>query len=720
MFLASTDFILTKIWLPKLFDFSFSLFKRPTPFVRQSEAAECGLACLTMMAGHHGANFSLSELRHKYSTSLRGATLQHLITISDDLNLATRALRCDLSDLRQVRLPAMLHWDLKHFVVLDKISSKGLVVLDPAVGKEIVTWEQASEKFTGVVLEAAPTKNFTKREPENRLKVRHLVPFSRLFWRSLFQALVLSLCLQFFVLLAPIFMQLVVDEAILKADVSLLIIIAISFSLLKVFEVLCQLTRSLVLQYLTTITDYDMQTGVMRHLFRLPLSYFQKRFIGDIQQRISALSTIQYMITNTTVSTVIDGTLTITIGLALFIYSPLLALITTLTIVVYALIRLLLIKLSTRLSMETMLTDAEKQSHFLESLRAIEVVKIAGLEQQRVAKWRNLLVAVLNSKVQFGNTDILFAATNAMLLGISNILVVYLAAKSAMAGAMTVGMIVAFLAYKGQFETKLMSLIDTVISFKMLDVNLERVSDIVLTEPESNDEKGIKHKLEGQVEIRNLSFAYDETEPTIMADVNLKIRAGEFIVFIGATGSGKTTLLKLIIGVLQPSTGEIIFDGITAPEIGSKMLRRQMGVMMQHDSLLSGTIEQNISLFDDQIDLEKVRRVAKLASIDDEIDAMPMGLHTFVGDMGTTLSGGQLQRLYLARALYRQPSILIMDEGTSNLDIDTEKKVSQSISAMGITRIMAAHRPETISSADRVFEVGDMGVREVTDDWVTS
>mgnify|MGYP003641204981 FL=1 len=695
---------------------TFHLFSRSIPLVRQSEAAECGLACLAMIAGKYGARETIHQLRQRHSISIRGTSLRQLMDIAAAMGFGTRAIRCELGELEQVRMPAVLHWNLNHFVVLEKVTKKGLKILDPAFGERFLTFAKASEAFTGVVLELSPAKDFSrdKTSRQERLSLGDLIPFSPAFWRSMAQALVLSMLLQMLLLCAPLFVQLVIDQGILRSSPPVLLVLVVGFGLLKIFEIMCDMTRSLVLQYIATIVSFDMESGMFHHLLRLPLAFFQKRFIGDIQQRFSALQTIQNLIVNTTIATIIDGVLAVTIGIVLFSYSPILTSITLIAMAIYASIKLALLNLSRKFSMETMLADADKQSHFLETLRAVQILKTAGMETQRESRWRNLAMLSLGARVKLGNLNIILRTTNALVLGASSILVVYLAASRAISGSFSIGMIVAFLAYKQQFESRLLALLEAYFSYKLLDVNLERVADIVLSEREMHEGLDSDHLLRGAIQLKNVSFAYAKTEPLALIDVNLHIRAGDFVVFVGPSGSGKSTLLKLMIGILEPITGDVLFDGKPISSVGTKSIRKQIGVVMQDDSLLSGTIAQNISLFDDKLNGEEVRRAAQLASVDKEVDAMQMGFSSLVGDMGTSLSGGQKQRILLARALYRHPRILVLDEGTSHLDLGKEQEVNSALRALNITRIMAAHRKETIAAADRVFEVNNGRVVEIT------
>jgi len=695
---------------------SFDLFTRTTPLVRQSEAAECGLACLAMISGRHGAAISLRELRERSPISIRGASLRQIMDVAAGMGFGTRALRCELSELGQVQVPAVMHWNLNHFVVLEKVTRKGLLILDPAFGKRLVPFNKSSECFTGVILELFPTKDFAAVKSDRRvtLSLGDLVPASTAFWRSLAQAILLSLFLQFFVLCAPLLAQLVIDQGVLRSNPPIILVLIIAFGLLKLFEVLAELTRSLVLQYLSTMASFDMEGGLLHHLLRLPLSYFQKRSIGDIQQRFSALQAIQNLIVNTTVATFIDGILAVTIGIVLFYYNAFLGLICVLSILIYATAKLIFLNLSRHYSMQLMVAEADKQSHFLESLRAIQALKSAGLEIQREGHWRNLAMQTLGARVKAGNLNILTRAFGSTVLGISNLAVIYFAAQQAMRGEFSVGMIVAFLAYKQQLEARLIAVLDAYFSYRLLDVNLERVSDIALTHREDESYQTLSYDLRGEVELKHVSFSYSPTEPLVLDDACLRIMPGEFVVFIGESGAGKTSLLKLLVGVLEPLSGDLLFDGKRKSAFGTKTLRHRIGVVMQDDQLLSGTIAQNIALFDEKVNEERIREVASLAAIDTEICAMQMGYSSLVGDMGTSLSGGQKQRILLARALYRGPAILILDESTSHLDVDKERQVNTALKRLNITRIMAAHRPETIAAADRVFEIKNCRVNEVT------
>lgn len=687
---------------------------RSMPLLRQAEAAECGLACAGMVAGAHGHTTDLASLRSKFPISLKGATLKDVIEISSQLGLGSRAVRCEPAELQDLRTPAILHWNMNHFVVLRRANRKRIEICDPAAGKTTLTLEEAGKYFTGVALELTPTSDFKRKKERNPVKLTSLVKLDGTAWKAIAQGVVLSVFLQVFVLLSPYYMQIVIDEAILKGDFSLLMAIAAGFAFLKLFEAITTVIRGLVFQFLSNVLAFDMEASLFGHMARLPLSYFHRRHVGDIQQRFQSLTPIRDLIANGAIAALIDGVLAIFLGVIIFMYDAMLGFVVVGFITAYAALRFAFLSLSKRLSGDLLVADAKENTKFLETLRAMQTIKVAGIENERESLWRNLAADTLNAQIRVGNVNIGYGAISQGLMGFSNILVIYLAASSAIGGGMTIGMITAFIAYKGQFEQKLMALLEQYVNFKLLDVHLERVSDIALAKKEPGLQAPSTGKtLEGNITIENLHFRYATFEDPILKGANLEIKASEFVALAAPSGAGKSTLLRLILGLYEPSHGKIFYDGMEGKKWGVASLRQQMGVVMQDDTLLAGSIEENISLFDERPDRERIYEAARIAAIHDDIEAMPMGYRSLVGDMGTTLSGGQQQRVMLARALYRNPRLLVMDEGTSALDVNTERQVNAELKKLAITRIIAAHRPETLAAADRVIALHQGQLQEI-------
>lgn len=691
---------------------TFDFKKFSSALVRQSERAECGLACLAMIASMNGKFVSLTALRSRFPVSNRGTSLRNLIDFAEHIGLTARPVRLEIEQIRSLRLPAVLHWNLNHFVVLEKVGRRTYTVLDPAKGKLKCSRKRFSSSFTGVALEFTRNKDFSCSQIGERLSVKDVLPISEPVKKALLHGLILSVFLQILILFSPFFMQTVIDDAIQKSDRSILLLIASGFAALKIFEIISNTIRSFVFQFMSKVLSYEMETNLFHHLIRLPLTYFQNRHIGDIQQRFGSLQAIKELFVNGAITSIVDGILALLIGIVLYIYSPLLASVVVGSILIYSALRVIFMKLSKRLSMDTMIAEADESSNFLESLRAIQTIKAWRIESRRETSWRNLNVKSLNAQIEFGNTNIVFRSVNQILLGLSNITIVVLASLAVIDGALTLGMMIAFIAYKREFEGRLMGLVETAISFRLLDVHLERISDIVTTEPIASPSPVNEfNKLDGEITLDRVSFSYQGATTPTLSDVSILIQPGEFIAVTGRSGAGKSTLLKLLCGLNTPSSGRISFGVDGSNTHRSAPTRNCIGMVLQDDKLLSGSIEENITLFSETPNVERVQEAAKLAAIKDEVDGMPMGFQTLVGDMGTSLSGGQCQRIILARALYAQPRILIMDEGTSHMDLETERKINIALKQLNITRIIAAHRPETIRSADRILVVADRTIK---------
>lgn len=687
----------------KLFNLSGG---RHTPLTRQSEAAECGLACIAMIAGAHGLETNLTTLRQKYPISMMGARLSDLIKIASDVGFGARPVQCDVNEIPELKTPAILHWGMNHFVVLVKANRQNLVIHDPAIGKRVISFADVDKQFTGIALELTPSANFRKKKERNPVRLFSLLTLGNAGRIAIIQIIAVSLAIQLFDLLSPFYMQLVIDEAILNSNSGLLAAIAIGFLILKVFEAGSDLLRGLVSQYLSVLLRYNMGASLVRHLLRLPVSYFHRRHIGDIQQRFLSLDPIREFIANGAILGLIDGVFSIALCIMIFLYDVVLGFVILGFIAAYIALRIVFLNLQKRLSGDWLLADAKENSKFLESLRAIQEIKITGTEIGREILWRNCATETLNAQIKMGNVQIGFNAINRLLMGLSNILVVYLAATKSIGGAMSVGMITALIAYKGRFEQRIINLVEQLIQFKLLDVHLERVSDIALEPSEvALTAPPFKESFSGEVELRNVHFKYGAYDAPILTGVSCILKPGSFTALTSVSGAGKSTLLKVILGLYPPSSGQVLYDGFEAKKWGLNSLRQQMGVVMQDGALLSGTVQENIANSDENPDLDRVKEVAELACIHNEIMAMPMGYHTLVGDMGSALSGGQQQRILLARALYRKPSVLVMDEGTSHLDVETERLINENLKSLKITRLVAAHRRETIDAADSVLTI---------------
>lgn len=673
------------------------------PVIRQSEAAECSLACLAMVASYHGLKTDLAALRRRFAVSLKGARLRSLIGMADRLGLAARPVKASLEEIPRLRTPSILFWDLNHFVVLKAVTASTVVIHDPASGCRKLRVEEASKHYTGVALELEPAQGFEKRREKARLRLSQLWTNLTGLKRSLTHLIILSAILQLFVIASPIYMQLVIDEVLTKLDTDLLVVLALGFGLFTLINALTTGLRGHVVLYAGSMMSYQMVVNLFRHLTRLPQDYFDKRHIGDIVSRFGSAEPIRRMLTEGVTASLIDGVMMIIVLIVMFVYSPMLAFVVLGALTGYLAIRLGLYSSLHQRQEDAILAKAHEQSNFMETVRGMLSIKLFGRENERRQYWQTKFADVINADVRLGKIRIWFDVSNKLLFGLENTLVIYLAAGLVINGNFSIGMIFAFMAYKQHFVQKSVALVERAIEFRMLGLHLDRLADIAFTEPEPTEERlEPAIALKGKLELIGISYAYADDEPPVVKDLSLAINPGESVVITGASGCGKTTLIKVLLGLLQPQSGEIRVDGMPLRRFGLHAYRTQVGAVMQEDRLFAGSIADNIAFFDEQFDRERVFACARIAEIHDDILTLPMQYETLVGDMGTVLSSGQKQRILLARALYRKPRVLVMDEGTAHLDPGTEARVNQAVRRMGITRILVAHRPETIRTADQV------------------
>lgn len=673
-----------------------------------------------MVAQAHNARLDLFDLRRRFSVSSKGANLQQLIGYASALGLSGRPLRLELDELKDLAVPCILHWNMNHFVVLRRVRRGTVTIMDPAVGERRLTLTTVSRHFTGVALELTPNADFRPEEQSPRVSLRQLTGRVRGLGRSLAQILVVAVVLELFAIVSPLFNQMVVDEVLTSGDGELLSILVLGFGLLLIVQTAIGLARSWMVMLLGQNLSLQWMGNLFAHLVRLPVEFFERRHLGDIVSRFGSVSAIQKTLTTAAIEAVLDGFMAIAALVMMLIYAPLLASVTCSAVGAYALLRWGAYRPLRDAAAERLVLAARENTHFLETLRAIQPLKLFGREEERRARWQNLVVDVQNRDIITAKMNIAFSTANTFIFGLENLLVFWLGAKIVMAGQtggmapFTIGMLFAYISYKGQFSGRVAALINYGVELRMLGLHSERIADIALTPPERDQAPAndLDH-LAASLELRNVSFRYGEGEPWLLRNVNLTLQAGENVAVIGPSGAGKTTLLKIMLGLLSPTEGEVLYGGIPMRQLGLGNVRRRLGTVMQDDVLLTGSVAENISFFDIKPSQSKVEACAKLAQLHDEIVRMPMGYQTLVGDLGAGLSGGQKQRLLLARALYKSPRILALDEATSHLDIANERAVTAALRALKVTRLVVAHRPETIAGAQRVVQLKGGAVVEV-------
>ncbi|MCX3410902.1 peptidase domain-containing ABC transporter [Raoultella ornithinolytica] len=685
---------------------NFSM-KNKVPVIIQSESTECGNACLSMICGFYGKDIDLFNFRNRYGSTSQGATLNVLAAIAQKAGLKTRALSLDIAEIKELRLPCILHWSLNHFVVLVAIKGKRFIIHDPALGRRVVHLQELSENFSGIALEAWPDSDFRQEKQRSRLKLLDLMHNMVGLKSALIKIFMLSVVIETVNLLLPMGTQIVTDHVITAHDENLLLVICVGLMFFTIFKTWVSMIRAWVSLKLNTLTDVQWKTSFFDHLMSLPLAFFEKRQLGDIQSRFASLDIIRATFTNSIVTGMIDSIMTIGLLIMLSLYGGWLVWVVLGFTVCYAIMRALTYKFYRTVSEELIVKRARSGSHFMESLYGIATIKSLNLKNRRSQHWLNTNIDVSNAGLKQTRFDMLFGGINTFINSADQVVILWLGAQMVMDNTMTIGMFMAFNAYRGQFTQRAASLIDLTMQLKMLSLHNERISEIVYSEPEVDSplRNVFEENVGVSLEVRDLAYQYDLLSKPVFSNVNISVAAGESVALVGVSGIGKTTLLKVMSGLLTPERGEIFIGGFDINKIGINNFRSNIACVLQEDRLFSGSITDNISGFDDEVDEALVIECAMQCNIHEEILRMPMGYETIIGELGAGISGGQKQRLLIARALYQKPRILFMDEATSHLDINNEQIINAAIESLNITRIIIAHRPSTIACADRIIDL---------------
>ena len=683
-----------------------SLFGRRVPVILQSEAPECGIACLAMVASYYGHLTDLSAMRLRLSPSLKGVTLKHVSHVATAMGLAARGVQVPLESLAKLQLPAVLHWDMNHFVVLVGVKGKSIFVHDPGRGKRKLSLAEASKHFTGVAMELTPNQDFRKVDEREKVSAWQLLSMGSGLGGTVFQLVLLSLTLEVFAIAMPFFLQLVVDRVLVGRDADLLTVLGIAFGTLVLIQVVVSGVRAWIGVYLSTRFNLRLLTALFDHLLKLPLSWFEKRNIGDIVSKFRSVDVIQKTLSTTFVETFIDGVMVLITLAVMAFYSLKLTTVVVAAALLYALLRWYFFYPQRYATDEQLAHEAKASTHFIETLRGMMAIKLNMRENERRGAYQNLVVDQINAGVKVQHVGIFQRGANALIFGIESIIVVWMGALLVMEGKFSVGMLYAFLGFKLVFLGRINNLIDKWNEFRMLDLHAERIADIALAEAETSSSTAAVFAAGAEammIEAKNLGFAYGP-EGMVFRGVNLVIRPGEIVALVGPSGCGKTTLLKVLLGLLKPTEGQVLVNGRDLRDWDLGQYRARIGAVMQDDHLFVGTIEDNISFFDADHDPERVRVCARIAQIDTEVSATPMGYNTIVGSLGMSLSGGQKQRVLLARALYRNPQVLFMDETLDQVDAQQEQVIRDGVSGCVTSTVFVSHRAESVIGA-RVIQL---------------
>ncbi|WP_338023743.1 peptidase domain-containing ABC transporter [Archangium primigenium] len=676
---------------------------RRLPFVAQVTAVDCGAACLTMVLGYWGRKMTLDEVQRVTGlVSTEGVSARAILTAGQSFGLRGRAAQVDVEEIHLLPMGAILHWEFAHFVVFEGRTRRGVTILDPSHGRRYVTLEQFRKAFTGIALVFEPTETFeTGDAPRGSHRYLRLLLESRpLLGRILFT----SLLLQVLALGLPVLTGAVVDQVLPTGDASLLAVMGAGMAVLLVFQVLSLLVRTHLLLHLRTHLDARLTIGFLDHLIHLPFSFFHVRSTGDLIARLNSNTTIREILTSGALSAVLDGSLAslyLVVLLAMNWQMGLLAVgLAALQVVVFLGAR----ERQRELLAKDLEVSAAAQNYQVEMMTGIQTIKGMGVEGRSVQHWSNLYVDTLNVSLERGRLEASVEALNGALRMISPLVLLLAGTLQVLHQHLQLGQMLALNALGVGFLTPIASLVAACFRLQLVGSYLERVDDVLEAPPEQAPGGPRRpHALEGGIALENVSFRYGPLAPLVVKDVSLQVRPGQFVAIVGRSGAGKSTLAHLLLGLYLPSEGAIRYDGHSLVELDLYDLRGQMGVVMQNPMLFRGDIRRNIAYHDTDLSLDAVIEAARRAQVHDDIMAMPMQYSTLLSEMGGSISGGQRQRLALARALVHDPAILLLDEATNALDVKTERAVQEALERLRCTRVVIAHRLSTIQDADLIL-----------------
>ncbi|WNG48495.1 peptidase domain-containing ABC transporter [Archangium minus] len=678
--------------------------ERRIPLVRQLSELECGAACLSMVLGYHGKPVRLEELRQAMGAARDGVSALDILRTARAFGLRGRGVSVDDEALTYLPAGTILHWQFSHFVVFEKLGRDGVHLLDPGHGRRKVSLERFRQSFTGVALLLEPGENFeTGKKPRPRSAARYALQVLQQS-HVLQRIIVVSLILQLFALAVPALTGLIIDRVVPRGDTHLLLVVGLGFMSLALFQLLTSLIRSHLLLELRTRMDSNMTLGFLEHLVGLSYAFFQVRAAGDLLQRLNSNATVREILSSSTLSALLDGTLVVLYLVLLFVVSPPMALI----VLGLGGLQILILLLSTHrqraLMSENLEVEAKSQSYQIEMLTGIQTLKAFGIEHQAVQRFSENFVSVLNVSLKRGRLSAWVESLTGTLRLVAPLVLLTFGALQVLGGHMTLGTMMGLNALAGALLLPLGNLVTTGSQLQLLRSYIERIDDVLDTAPERDPSRpGRPVKLKGGIELEQVSFRYSETSPLVVQDVSVRIEPGQSVAIVGRSGAGKTTLANLLLGLYLPTSGRVLFDGEDLMELDLHSVRSQMGVVPQEPTFFSSTLRGNIAITDPAAPLEPVIQASRLAQLHDDVMAMPMGYDTPLVDRGASLSGGQRQRLALARALMQKPAVLLLDEATSALDAITESRVQQALASLQCTRVIIAHRLSTVVDADLIL-----------------
>ncbi|MBA2871391.1 ABC-type bacteriocin/lantibiotic exporter with double-glycine peptidase domain [Anoxybacillus calidus] len=684
--------------------------RKKVPYIEQMEHSECGLACLGMILGYYGFHITLPQLREEFGSSKKGTSLYDLIEMGKVFHLNGKAYKADPSLLREVSLPAIIFWEEKHYVVVEKIANNSITIVDPANGRRKVSSDEFKKSFSGYILTFNPNSNFTVRKKSRKLNflITHILKQKKI----LTSIMLISLLLQGIGLIIPKFTQWITDNVILPNNKEYITTVGFGVLTLYLSHQLFSTLRVYMISRLQTLMDSSMMSDFISRLLNLHYSFFETRTSGDLIFRANSTVFIRQILSSRVISLVIDMILIIGYAAMMFYINWKLSLLVIFLCIIIITITLLSTQWIRRLSIQNLAAQTKTQSYLTEIIHGICDIKVLGAEKKVFDQWHNLFHNQLKVSQKQNFLSSSLETLSSGIQFITPLLLLWIGSYFVLQGKVTLGEVLGFTSLATSLMVPIASIGTTYSQFLLLGNYIQRLQDVVDSKTEKTDGLELEN-LSGKIELKNVSFKYDKFGKEIISSINLSINAGEKIAIVGQSGSGKSTLAKLILGLYSPTEGSITFDGKPIEELDLHHLRSQIGAVLQETRLFHGSILENIRLLNDQVPFEKVIEACKLADIHEEIIKQPMGYYTMISEGGSNFSGGQRQRLLLARALVNEPKILILDEATSALDNLSEIRVQQNLRRLDCTQIIIAHRLTTIVDADRIIVLKDGKIVEI-------
>ncbi|MFF2444987.1 peptidase domain-containing ABC transporter [Priestia megaterium] len=686
---------------------------KKVPFIEQIEHSECGLACIAMILGYYNHNVSLIELREDYGVPKGGHTLSNLSEIAKSRNLLPKGYKADAEDLQKFTLPLVLHWEHKHFVVLDRISKKYFYITDPAHGKKRLTKQQFNSCYSGLLLTLTPTEGIKKLKKESSIKFLLNYAFKKP--KLIFAILILTLSIQLLVLTVPFLTKSLTDNILVPNSNSNLTMMGLIILCLFIGYKILSLLRVVLIAKLQTAMDYLMMTNFMNHLLKLPFRFFENRSKGELIFRANSNVFIRQILSTRTVSFLVDSLLLFTYIFLMLRYSISMSLIVI--GIGFLIISLLVLssKVTKNLSNIDVNTQTKVQNLLTESITGITDVKMMGLEEEILSNWNH------EYKKQLTNTqrkNIWSGSINAISVSFQFILTLFLlwyGAYNVIDGEMSIGTLLAFNTLAASFITPLISIGTGYMDLIVVSSFVQRLYDVLKAKPEKTNEHSLKlQNFKGRIEFKNVSFKYDQFSKNVVNNISFTVEPGEKIAIVGPSGSGKSTLAKLLLGLYTPTQGDILIDNHPVENLNLKDFRSKVGAVLQDAKLFNKSIYENIVSNNEKANIEDIILATKQANIYEDIVKLPLGLYTIVSENGVNFSGGQKQRIILARALAKKPSILVLDEATSALDSISEKKIEESIDKkLTCTTLIIAHRFSTVKNVDKIIVMDEGEIKEM-------